>query len=327
MVIVFLIDGTEELLNIFGRMKSAYIFISFLCTMLFWMGEALIIHTTMRRIHKEYKWSKSVRISMIGRFFESVTPFGSGGQAAMGYTMIKEGIKPGHAVLILVIKSISFQFVIVFYSILAIFYKGNFFIGAIPHLVLLFSIGVLTNTLVLLFYTMFFLKKKTAAKIIFTVVDLLKRIKLVKRPFRQKKMLIREFDLFKDGADTIKRDPFLLIKTFVYQFVRLTIFYSIPFFILLAMQSNTADILTIISSQALLGIITSYIPLPGAAGGTEGIGFLFFRLFFRERTVLSVILIWRIITFYSKIFFGGIYTLFAPEKPLSEEIVLQDNKI
>jgi len=322
-----LTEGTEELMNILGRMKSTYIFMSFLCTVLFWMGEALIIHSTMRCIQKEYKWSKSVRISMIGRFFESVTPFGSGGQAAMGYAMIKEGVKPGYAVLILVMKSISFQFVILLYSTLAIFYKGGFLIGAIPHLVLLFSIGVLANSLVLLFYTMFFLKKKTAAKIIFTTVDLLKKIKIIKRPFKQKKMLIRELDLFKDGADMIRRNPFLLIKTFIYQFLRLTVFYSIPFFILLAIDNTATGIMTIISSQAVLGIITSYIPLPGAAGGTEGIGYLFFRLFFRERTVLSVILLWRIITFYSKIFFGGIYTLLAREKPLKKESVLQDSKI
>jgi uncharacterized protein (TIRG00374 family) len=265
------------------------------------------------------KWSTTLRISMIGRFFDAVTPFGSGGQAVQGYVLIKDGMQPGYVVLIIVIKSIAYQFAIAVMSVLAMIFFGPFFRNRISNLMVFVIIGLVINVIVLFFYTVFFIRKEKALKIIFTLINLLRKFKLIKRPFRYKRYAHKEVTLFREGLGHIASKPNMLVKTFIYQVIRLLFLYSVPVFIYLAIENKTTELIHIISSQAVLTMIASYVPLPGASGGTEGIGYLFFKIFFRENIVLSVVLLWRILTYYSKILIGGVFTLISPEKPLDSE--------
>ncbi|MDR2903589.1 MAG: flippase-like domain-containing protein, partial [Clostridiales bacterium] len=51
-------------------------------------------------------------------------------------------------------------------------------------------------------------------------------------------------------------------------------------------------------------MITAFVPIPGAAGAAEGSFYLFFAIFFGESLLLSAVLIWRVITYYSCIAAG-----------------------
>lgn len=318
-ILVFFTEGAGELVNILKNMRYIYIAVAFLCTVLFWMGEALIFHTTLNCLSYKQKWSSSVKVSMIGKFFEAVTPFGTGGNAAQGYVIIKDGVKPGHAILTVIIKSLTFQIVIVFYTVIVLIFKADYFLGRIPHFRLLVGLGLAVNILVLFSNTLFFFKKSTAARIIVVTLNFLKKIRIIRKPMKYKNIIFRELILFNEGFAIIKAKPMIVICTLLYQVIRLTIFFSVPFFIFYALENSPPVYMEIVSSQAVLTTIVSFIPLPGASIGTEGIGYLFFKLIFRERTVLSVILIWRLITYYSKIFFGSIYALTSSEKPLENE--------
>lgn len=312
---ILIAEGPSEFIGMMNSLNYFYIALAFICTVVFWIGEALILHSYSECLAVKYKWRVSLRISMIGRFFDAVTPFGSGGQAVQGYVMIKDGMQPGYVVLIIVIKSIAYQFAIAVLSILAMIIFGPFFKSRVPNLMFFIIAGLVVNIIVLFFYCVFFIKKEKALRIIFTVVNLLKKFKLIKRHFRYKRHAHKEVTLFREGLKLVSTRPAMLIKTFIYQVIRLIFLYSVPFFMLLAIENRPSEILYVLSSQALLTMIASYVPLPGASGGTEGIGYLFFRLFFKENLVLSVVLLWRILTYYSKIVIGGIFALTSPEKP------------
>ena len=71
-----------------------------------------------------------------------------------------------------------------------------------------------------------------------------------------------------------------------------------------------------IAANAFVAMTTAFIPLPGAAGGAEGGFYFFFNFFFTARNIMAAIFIWRIITYYFNIGFGGLVALLVPEKPL-----------
>ncbi len=317
-VLVFFTNGIDELLYLIGSMRYIWIVAALGCMIMYWAGEAVILHTTIQYLFEKQKWGNSIRITMIGQFFNSVTPFASGGQAAQGYVMIKNGVMPGHTVLVIIIKSVSYQLMIVFYSIVVLLFKTHFFLENIPHFTMLFVAGLVANAFVIGLYAFLLINKMLAAKIMFWGINFLHSIKIIKKPFKKKKYLMKEVRLFSEGINVLGENPVLLVKTIIFQIFRLTFFFSIPFFIYLAIEKTTTNLLNIISSQALVIMTASYIPLPGSSGGVEGISYLFFKLFFRERIIMSVVLIWRILTYYSNIIFGGLFTLFAPEKPLKK---------
>jgi glycosyltransferase 2 family protein len=318
-VLVFFTSGIDELLYLIGSMRYIWILAALGCMIMYWSGEAVILHTTTQYLVERQKWGNSIRVTMIGQFFNAATPFASGGQAAQGYVMIKNGVMPGHTVLVIIIKSISYQLVVVFYSLVVLIFKTRFFLENIPHFTMLFIAGLVANAFVISLYAFLLINKTLATKIMFWGINILQNLKIIKKPFRKKKYLMKEVRLFSEGINILGGNVVLLVKTIVFQVLRLTFFFSIPFFIYLAIEKTTTNLLNVISAQALVIMTASYIPLPGSSGGAEGISYLFFKLFFKEKIIMSVVLIWRILTYYSNIIFGGLFTLFAPEKPLKKK--------
>ena len=47
--------------------------------------------------------------------------------------------------------------------------------------------------------------------------------------------------------------------------------------------------------------VSCMVPLPGAAGASEGSFYVFFSMFFTSATIKPATLLWRIITYYSVI--------------------------
>ena len=62
--------------------------------------------------------------------------------------------------------------------------------------------------------------------------------------------------------------------------------------------ANPADMIT---AQAFVTMVSSFMPLPGGSGAAEGSFYVFFKLFFTENIIKSAILIWRIITYFMNV--------------------------
>ena len=67
-------------------------------------------------------------------------------------------------------------------------------------------------------------------------------------------------------------------------------------------------------------MITSFIPLPGGSGGAEGGFFVLFTPFFKDSTLLGLLL-WRSITFFSCLVVGGAVTLLVEKKEIKDQIL------
>ena len=132
-----------------------------------------------------------------------------------------------------------------------------------------------------------------------------------------------EIDCFIKAGKIIFNDAGVIMKTLFYQFLNLFFIYVIPYFLLISFEGKYGSFMDIITSQAILRQITAYIPSPGAAGGAEGISYFFFKNFFTKSPVVSVILIWRILTYYFNVVFGGLYLLLIRDK----KIKLKNNYI
>ncbi len=77
---------------------------------------------------------------------------------------------------------------------------------------------------------------------------------------------------------------------------------------------SDASLLQIMSYQAYVLMISSYIPLPGAMGGAELGYYGFFKDIFTEHYVNTSMMLWRIMTFYLPILVGLGFTLTMKSK-------------
>lgn len=319
MALIFFTNGLEELANMFAKARLYWIGAAFGCMVVYWILDATILHTIARGLLERQPLKDTVRVTMIGQFFNAITPLSGAGQPVQAYVMVKDGVKPGHAASIIIIKTFLHQLIIVLYSLTAFVLRGPLFADRILHFYYFYALGLLINIAFLLFYALFIYKKTAAKKVLLFIFKMLKRMRFKKTEIWQTKVE-GEMESFGDGASMIRSNPVIAIKLIIYQIVQFTFYFSIPYFIHLAVETNSVKALDMIIAQSMIILISLLVPSPGATGGVEGLSFLFYGMFFRQGYIIPVILIFRLLTYYSSIVIGGLFALFAPEKPLKQRV-------
>ena len=83
---------------------------------------------------------------------------------------------------------------------------------------------------------------------------------------------------------------------------------TVPYFVLLAFGIQELSPVLVVAAQAFVVMISSFVPLPGAAGGAEFSFHTFFEPFFPAgASVNPAMLLWRVITFYLPILVGMLF--------------------
>ncbi|MDD4493469.1 MAG: lysylphosphatidylglycerol synthase transmembrane domain-containing protein [Eubacteriales bacterium] len=307
------VDGTVEMLS---AMNYAWIAAALVCMMCYWFGDALSLYYIVRRFYTGQSLGSCIRISMVGAFFNSITPFSSGGQPAQLYMMSGYGINPGRSLSIAFVRSMVSQSVIVTYSAAVILLRGGYFAARVSGFYVLYLLGFLINAGVLVMYLLMVYKNAIARKIISWIYYALRKLKFLKNINKYEEKLTSEMEAYKECSIVLKSDYKLFLKVALVQVFRQTFFYSIPFFIYLAIEGkDTSNFLNMIAAQSMVATLSSITPSPGASGGAEGAGYVFFSLFFKTVPLIQVLLIWRLITHYSALIFGGVVTLVTGKMP------------
>lgn len=299
-------NGLEGLIHQLSGLDLGWIVFGVVFMVLYWVVEGVILHCLTQFLYEKQRFLESFKVTMIGQFFNAVTPFASGGQPAQLYTMIGDGIDPGVAGSILMAKFIIYQAVLTVYSLLIILYKVKLFRGRISHFVFLAVIGFLVNTAVILLAIMFSKNRKLTHGILVKISKCLKWLHIIKDEEDMQQKMENELMSFHQSSKLVKNDRKVLTITSILTVIQLTLFFSIPYCIYKAFYGIGAPVVDMISAQAFVTMTSSFIPLPGAAGGAEGSFYLFFGLFFHKKNMVAAILLWRMITFYSCIGFGGL---------------------
>ena len=333
----------NKMFNIFVVILSAGIFISFLIytkginhlidevktlnkywllaavalMLIFLVFETLIIYVITKAFCKKEKLlAKSFRYEMIGQFFSAITPFASGSHPAQLYAMMEDDIPAGIGGSILMIKFITHQTVILLYLVIALIFKFNYFNERINYFFYLCIFGVVTHFAVILLAIMFCINKNITKKILNFGIKMLGKIRLVKNPEAAYEKVELELENFHKNAVLIKEHMRMWVDATVLTLLQWLVFFAIPYCLYRSFDFNSVDIVTMIVAQIFLVNFMSIIPLPGAEGGAEGGFYIIYGLFFRSDTVITAILIWRIITYYFAIAVSSIFMLILPHKDL-----------
>ena len=189
-----------------------------------------------------------------------------------------------------------------------------------------FIIGVTINLAVIAFFGLFLLNKNAARKVVDWGFNLLGKLRIIKDPDKYSKKKEDELEGFCGGSELILGDRKVILKASFYQILNLLLLYAVPWFMLVSMEGTRKFFFEIIASQAVLKEVTAYVPSPGASGGAEGIGYFFFRNFFVSSPIVSVILIWRIFTYYLNLVFGGISLVLIKSKDKKQSGIIEHSK-
>ena len=279
----------------------------------YWVFESLGLHLAVSRFVPTQNPGDTFYATMIGQFFNCITPFSSGGQPMQAWYLVKKGVSLSFASCSLLIKFIVYQFVLTIYSALTLLLCFKSFAGRISSIGWLIFVGFGVNLLVITGLLCLGFLRRPTEKVLYGSVSLLKKVKLISEQAasKAKERIQKELMEFYEGFAQIRQDIGGILAMSALTAVQLTAFFLIPLCIFYAFGLGKADVLLMICAGAFVLNFTSFIPLPGAAAGAE-IGFhTIFSIFFPTHILSVAILFWRLLTFYLPICVGGCFTATA----------------
>lgn len=294
-------------------MRPLWILAALGLMVVYWVFESLGLHLAVSRFVPTQNPGDTFCATMIGQFFNCITPFSSGGQPMQAWYLVKKGVSLSFASCSLLIKFIVYQFVLTIYSALTLLLCFKSFAGRISSIGWLIFVGFGVNLLVITGLLCLGFLRRPTEKVLYGSVSLLRKVKLISEQSssKAKERIQKELMEFYEGFAQIRQDIGGILAMSALTAVQLTAFFLIPLCIFYAFGLGKADVLLMICAGAFVLNFTSFIPLPGAAAGAE-IGFhTIFSIFFPTHILSVAILFWRLLTFYLPICVGGCFTATA----------------
>lgn len=313
-ILIFQNRGSDNLVVQLSKLNPLWILIALILIFLYWFFEAMALHVITEFYNIKRKIKEAFSVTMVGQFFNSLTPFATGGQPAQVVYLHKKGMSLGDATAIVMLKFFVYQSVLTIYSAIIILVTFPLYITRIPLLISMTVLGLGVHASMIILTLLFSYNRTLSEKIIKFIFRVLKKLRIVKGKEGAEKKLEDNLSVFHDNAKLLRKNPKLLVRTSILIFLQMTAYFSIPFFIGLAFNVSNLNYSEYFAAAVFVATIISIVPLPGATGGAEGGFYLFYVSLFGENLIVTAIIVWRLITYYSCIAFGGLYAVLPDRK-------------
>ncbi len=256
----------------------------------------------------------SAKTHFIGKYYDAVTPFSTGGQPMQIYHLNTKGISGGNSTAIVMIRYYSSVVCwVTMGAALMIFGAVKGVLDSASGATVLKVtgwVGIGINLLIPLFVTLFLVFPKLMYKLTYGIVKLGNKVKIVKDVEKTTARATKVVDDFKNSFKLMATSPLKLILLIIVSFGEVGLTFAAPFFIMKAFNCSVSGmLLTVMSLNAFATFGVSFVPTPGNSGVVEGLGALAFSAFAGSTLAWSV-LAWRLSVFYLYIFIGIGITFF-----------------
>ena len=283
-----------------------------LLTMAFDVSKYAIISKT---VTGKVRLGTSAKCHFLGKYYDAVTPFSTGGQPMQIYYLNTKGISGGNSTAIVMIRYYSSVVCWVTLGAALMIYgaaKGVLDSASGATILAVTGwVGIAINLFIPLFITFFLLFPKLMYKLTYGVVKLGYKIRIVKDVEKTTARATKVVDDFKNSFKHMATSPLKLVLLIIVSFGEVALTFATPFFIMKAFNCTAVngEIITVMALNAYATFGVSFVPTPGNSGVVEGLGALAFSAFAGATLAWSV-LFWRLTVFYLYIFIGIGITVF-----------------
>lgn len=267
---------------------------------------SIILHATTRKIRP----LTSTKVSLLGRYYDNITPFSTGGQPMQIYYLHKKGYSGGLSSAVIMIKYAFNTTAWLLVALGCMAFNTHVLDGIENGKVLLIAgwVGWGLNSLVPIFILSFVLMPKLARKLARGVVHIGHKMRLVKD---EEKILNKAEDVvndFRSAFIIMGRKPVHLVLIALACVLELSLTFALPYFVIKMLNGFSADqgFSTMIEVMALNAYATfsaSVVPTPGNSGALEGLLTVAFSSI-AGATLTWVVFTWRFAVFYIYIIIG-----------------------
>ncbi len=243
-----------------------FLIIAILLPLLGLLFEGLKYFLMIYHVTGERRVGLGITTATVGKYYDNVTPLGSGGQAFQIYHMYKHGIPSGMAGSLSIAGFSMMQIAFTFIAILAFIFGGHY-VESQPMKIAAY-VGSVFAIFIPIVVVVFSLIPKFSGNLIYKFLKFLHRLKLIKEPHKKMQSVLKFFRNFKDSFSVIARSPRLLLVTFIISLLYQSTLFATPYFVVRA-SGLDVDFLQLYCLTVFVYNAVAFIPTPGNSGGME----------------------------------------------------------
>lgn len=299
-------DNYTVIIDTILHINKIWLGIAFLLFFTYYFLKSYVTRNFAAEFNSDYSLKDAFRMTTETSFFHAVTPFATGGQPYEIYSLMKHNINIIDATNVSIESFIVYQIALVFLGAVSIICNHFFHILNSNLLKNFLTLGFLINFLVIVVLFWITLSKKTEKNIIYKIIDVLAKMKIVKNKEENKEKLKKYLVKFNNGSKLLLKDKKRFISMTIVELFSLTSLYLVPLALFCGIGFYEISGLTCILTMSYVMLIGSFVPIPGGTGGLE-YGFVaFFGNFIKGAKLNAIMLLWRFITYYFAMILGAI---------------------
>ena len=273
--------------------------------------EAFKFFLMIRKAARKYMFGTAFCCAALGKFYDYVTPFGSGGQPFQIYYLSKHGVDGGPAGAIPIGSMFLIQFTFFICAIV------SFAVGVSTDMVplaiqILAYFGAVCYISVSLFLVVFSFLPKSGYKVIAWGVKVLTKLRICKNPDKWITKGNRAIDNNKKNMNILLHSKRVLIVCTLLSLVNNIALGSMPYFTLLLFDAVPLDWGTWFEITRVTFFIycaITIVPTPGNSGAADGTFYGLFGSVLVAGTLFTGMMIWRLFSFYSYVLLGVVLVI------------------
>lgn len=274
----------------------------------YFLGETL--YFLAKKEKKDIKMKDMALIELIYPFFAGITPSALGGESFEIFYMRDCGIPIGKGSNIAIQKFITYQISLLLINTVAVIL--NLFMRVVPFNSFIFSFAVINfiiNGILLGFFFLVAYNRKFNHFIMKKGLQIGHKLHLVRNIEKTRERLDSYLKNFDEGVEKLREDKKLFFKVIGIQML------SFLFYMLAAYPVAVSMGITNISAIKMF-ILATYVKMlslifitPGNSGAAEYNFLYLFTGLITESEIMAFMLMWRFVTYYIPLIFGGLLAI------------------
>ena len=269
------------------------------------LGQIIMIFA--RRYKKDYTYRQGLSNALVGTFFSGITPSATGGQFGQAYVFKKQGIKYSDGASILWADFIVYQTTMMVYVTILFLLRYTHYMTIIGPAFLGILIGYIVNVCVISILWTMALFPRVYVKLSGHAVTLLAKLHIVKNKEKTLAAWTIQVEGFTKEIKEMKHEKKIICKTVLWNVIRMTVQFSLPFFIAYALNLNLGldKFVDCLALASFVLMTNAFIPIPGASGGTELVFVQLFKYLVGGLKASGIMILWRFSTYHIVILVGA----------------------
>ena len=308
-----------------GEHGALFLTAAFGCMAVVLLTETVKFLITARSLREALSFRDAFETVALGKYYDSITPTGGGGQPFQMYWLYRKGLSTKAATAVAAAGFITRQLAAILVALLTFFlWRGNSVMEGIRYVA---WAGLVCCAFPPCFEIAFSLKPDVIKALIRLILRCGAKLRLVKDPDGLQEKIIHSLMQYREGFLQIGGNALLTLELMLLSVLCRIALCSIPYFVLLSLGCRTGYLDTLALTVYIYAAVT-LIPTPGNSGVSEGAFYLVFSGI-GSSGVFWAMLLWRLVCYYSLLLLGlllfGILTRRYIRKPAPDSGTQEHN--